>query len=562
MNPPYFNDYKEAYSVRDLIATVATKYSGNTAFSYRVKASDEEAVKISFRRLAYDVRCFGTEAISMGMSGSHCALIGRLSYHWIISYLGLLSVGAVVVPLDRDWTDADLADTVKQSDCKFLIYDNDISSKAEFICNESGIADPIIVGGENDSFEAIIDAGRAKLEEGSNTFGKVVIDPDALAILVYTSGTTGKGKGVMLTQRMILTNIFEGLKLLKVGKKTIATLPPHHTFGSVIGILAPMWGGAEIYISSGLKHIVSEMKNEKPDFLILVPLFLETFYRKIKVALRKKGVEKLFNNMLKLRLGLKKVGIRSKNKLFKTVLETFGGNLTFIVSGGAPLSDDVFNFFMGLGIQILNGYGITECSPLVAVNRIGYITPGSVGIPILADKIKIDNMDENGDGEICVSGPNVMLGYYKDPDATADCFDGDGYFHTGDIGRLDEEGRLYITGRLKNLVILSNGKNVYPEEIEKEICDIPGVLDVVVYEGISARGVEYNTIVAEFYMDSEFVKSSKIEDAKEYLQPYIERYNKRAIQYKKISLVRVRDEDFPKNTLKKIMRFKIDRNID
>ena len=290
--------------------------------------------------------------------------------------------------------------------------------------------------------------------------------------------------------------------------------------------------------------------------------YLETFARKIKAGLHEKGVEKLILGMMKITRVLQKLGLKGVTKLYRSVMAAFGGKLNLVACGGAPLSQEIIDFFDALGVKVLNGYGITECSPLISCNRNCHRVRGSVGDHLPCDTVKIMDQNENGEGEICVKGPNVMLGYYKNPTATGEAIDADGFFHTGDMGKMDSDGHLFITGRIKNLIILSNGKNVYPEEIEVELGSIGGVLDVVVYEGESRRGIEHNAIVAEFFMDQEYLKKKNIQNVEEYLAPFITEYNKTAVQYKKIGITKVRAEEFPKNTLRKILRFKIDKTID
>ena len=251
-----------------------------------------------------------------------------------------------------------------------------------------------------------------------------------------------------------------------------------------------------------------------------------------------------------------------RKKVFAQIREAFGGEVKTIITGGAPINQEIISFFEGVGISILNGYGITECAPIIAVNKSRNVVKGSVGNVLDIDDVKIAEPNENGEGEICVKGPNVMLGYYKNEEATREAIDEDGYFKTGDYGKLTKDGILYITGRKKNLIILSNGKNVYPEEIENELISVPGVQDIVVYEGKSRRGLEHNAIVAEVFPDQEYVTKNNITDVAAYLQTFIDEYNKTAVAYKKITVLKVRTEDFPKNTLRKIMRFKIDMTID
>ncbi|MBO5305795.1 MAG: AMP-binding protein, partial [Clostridia bacterium] len=502
----------------------------------------------------------GTEFLSRGAANAHCALIGKLSYDWVVSYMALLSIGAVLVPLDPDWHTEELADVVKSADCKFIISDAAIETKT--IADAAGIDSQNIFSTHGGSFTTVtelIALGTKKLAAHDKSFNNAEIDPSKLALLVYTSGTTGKGKGVMLSQKAILSNVANALKILTAGEKFVAVLPPHHTFGSTISLVAPFCLGAEVYISSGVKYVQRELFEEKPDSMILVPLYLEAFYRKIQKTLQERDKTKLVGTMIGVSNTIRKVGIDLSNKLFAAILEPFGGRLQTIACGGAPMSPEIFHFFSSIGITLINGYGITECAPLISANRNKHIVPGTVGMPIPCDKVKIDSPDQNGEGEICVKGPNVMLGYYNDEEATAATIDADGYFHTGDIGKFHESGYLCITGRLKNLIILSNGKNVYPEEIEQDLSSIPGIEEIVVYEGVSKTEGAGNKIVAEIFPDENYIQANNIEDLQKYFMPYINDYNRKAVPYKKIGVLKLRNEPFPKNTLRKIVRFKIDK---
>ena len=404
-------------------------------------------------------------------------------------------------------------------------------------------------------------AGKAKFAESQDAYFNTAIDADKMSILVFTSGTTGKGKGVMLSQTNVLSDMSDVIPFIDFASKSVSVLPPHHTFGSSVMIVGHLMIGCEIYISAGLRYITKELKDEKPGHLVLVPLYLETFYRKILANIKAQGKEKKFATGVKLSKFLRFFGIDLRKKLFKDVRAAFGGELTMIISGGAPLNSEVVDFFETVGISTLNGYGITECAPIISVNHSKKNIKGSVGFPLGIDEVKIAEENEGGEGEICVKGSNVMLGYFKDAEATAEVFDEDGFFRTGDYGKL-EKGAIVITGRKKNLIILSNGKNVYPEEIESELIATPGILDIIVYEGQSKRGLEHNAIVAEVYPDMEYIEKNGITDIKAHLQPYVDEYNRGAVHYKKIGLLKVRDEEFPKNTLRKIMRFKLDMTID
>ena len=554
---------REYTDIRHLVEDSGERYSDRIAYSFRKKASDKEKVEITFGKVRDDVRALTTEFLSRGYQGKHVAVIGKNSYEWYLCYLSLLSADAVIVPLDRDWLANDLAETVLKAECEVLFCDPDIADKTAVIAERCGIKDVYDVAAEGEnSVGALVEAGKPKFAESSEAYFGTKLDPDKMQILVFTSGTTGKGKGVMLTTGNVLSDLSDVIPYVDFGRKTVGVLPPHHTFGSSVMIVGHMMIGTEIYISSGIRYVAKELKEEKPEHMILVPLYLETFYRKILSNIKSQGKEKLVPRMMKISNFLRKIGIDVRRKLFKSILAAFGGEIKMIISGGAALNSEMVDFFNGVGISTLNGYGITECAPIISVNHTKRNIKGSIGIPLDIDTVKISEPNEDNEGEICVKGSNVMLGYFKDTEATKDAFDEEGYFRTGDYGKFGPQGELYITGRKKNLIILSNGKNVYPEEIENELNTTPGVLDIIVYEGQSKRGIEHNAIVAEIYPDKEYIEKNGIEDVKKHLQPYIDAYNRGAVPFKKIAIVKVRDEEFPKNTLRKIMRFKLDMTID
>lgn len=549
---------------REMMEDISKKYAENTAYSFRVKPTDAEPVRISFTQLGEDVRCLCTSLCERGLQSSHVALIGKLTYPWVCTYLSLLAIGAVIVPLDAEWTGEDLVDTMLRGDCDALFCSTDVlKNKIDPVYKRKKLALICELDGEegDDVFSALLAEGRDLREAGDRRYETTKVNPDSLSMLAFTSGTTGKGKGVMLTQTAILSDVWGGLSLLTLYKKTIALLPPHHTFGSNLNLVAHLMYGTEVYLSSGIRYLLRELKEEKPQHMALVPLFLESFQRKIIEGIKEKKMEKDFARFVKLSNSLRKTGVDMRRKFFKGILNTFGGELRLVVCGGAPLNQSLIEFFDHIGITVLNGYGITECAPVLAVNRNLMQKAGSVGQVLPNDTIKILDPNEKGEGEICVKGPNVMLGYYKDEEATDAAFDADGYFRTGDIGTLDSEGWLYITGRAKNIIILSNGKNVYPEEIEAAFSGVPGIGEIVVYEGVSARGNAHNTIVAEIFPTEEYLEKGA-DAAHAHFYPYIQNYNRTAVPYKKVGLLKIRTEDFPKNTLRKIMRFKIDRNID
>ncbi len=555
----------EFKSAKDLIERAAEMYKGSCVYSFRKTPKDKDIVKIKYEQLREDVVSLSTEFLARGYKGKHITVVGKLTYSWILVYWASLVTGAVLVPLDPEWTAEDLADTVSKSDSYTLFIGKEILSKIDVIKEKAGIEDITVLDEEGtiaNNLYSLTASGKKRVENGDMSYYDNDPDPDVLSMIVFTSGTTGKGKGVMLTQTAVLSDLADVIPYVAFREKTIALLPAHHTYGSSVTILGQTSIGSEIYLSSGIKYIQKELKEQKPGHIVLVPLFLETFYRKIIANIKDQGKEKLVYNTIKMSNALRKIGIDRRRILFKAILDAFGGNTTMVISGGAPISQEMMDFFDGIGISVLNGYGITECAPIISVNHTKFAVKGSVGFPLSICDVIIKDPNEDNEGEICVKGPNVMLGYYKDEESTKNAFTEDGYFRTGDIGKFDKNGALFITGRIKNLIILSNGKNVYPEEIETELASVPGVLDIVVYEGQSKRGIEFNQIVAEIFPDREFLEKNKISDPHAYFQDYINNYNRSAVPYKKIGILKVRNEDFPKNTLRKITRFKIDMSID
>ncbi len=563
MNKHMFHKKLEFENYKALIEWAGSEYSDKNAYSFKKDVHKPHVTRVTFKEFRDDVRGMTSALINKGCAGKHCALIGKLSYEWAVLYYSVIMANGVLVPLDRDWHGEELAKTVKRASAAFLFIDEDVLEKAEAIQKENVQieCDPIVVSSEG-AIREMIEDGKKLFKNDPDLYFDHPCDPKKMSLLVFTSGTTGEGKGVMLSQDAVLKDVSNVAPYIDYTDKTIAVLPPHHTYGSSVTFVAHALIGSEVYISAGLRYIQKELKDERPGHLALVPLYLETFYRKIRANVKEQKKEKLLNIMLGVSKILRKLGIDLRKKLFKSVRAAFGGEVKTIISGGAPINAEILEFFEAVGISTLNGYGITECAPIIAFNRSKNVVKGSVGNVIDCDTVKIDSPNEDGEGEILVKGPNVMLGYYKNDEATAQAMTEDGYFKTGDYGKLDRKGILYITGRKKNLIILSNGKNVYPEEIENDLIATPGILDIIVYEGQSRRGMEYNAIVAEVFADKDFMEKNGITDVKAYLDGYIAEYNKTAVPYKKISVLKVREEDFPKNTLRKIMRFKLDMTID
>ncbi|MBR3994424.1 MAG: AMP-binding protein [Clostridia bacterium] len=552
---------------RVMTENAAAKFPNKIAISYRKNPKDKEAIDVTYTQMKEDIRNFGTKAIEMGLREKHVAIVGEATYMWVVAFFGLMSIGSVTIPIDKELPASEIADILRVSESSAVFYGRTAAEKIQEQKDEiPGVSTFVAMTGEiidgAVSIESMIEDGKKLFEAGDNSFYDYEIDTEKCASIVFTSGTTGKGKGVMLSQKNIVSDMTQGMYNFAITPKTMMVLPPHHTFGSTVNLVGHLAQGCTVYISSGLLQILNELKEQKPSHLVLVPLFVETFYKRIWSAAEKQGKAGLLRTLMKVSNALRKVGIDLRKTLFKSVTSNFGGKLEMIISGGAALNQDIIDTFDAIGITILNGYGITECAPLISCNRNKLQKKGSVGTPIIGEQVKILDPDENGEGEICVKGPNVMLGYFKNEEATKAAFTDDGFFKTGDYGKLDSEGWIYITGRLKNLIIFSNGKNVYPEEIETEISRIEGVSEAVVYAGESKKDPTREVIVAEIFPDEEVMERRGITDVQKYFDDEITKINERTVDYKAVGIVKIRKEEFPKNTSKKIKRFEIDKSID
>ena len=567
--PPYETTHFR--DTREMTENVADRYPDRYAITYKKNPSDAEPLHYTFAQSREIVRDLGTAFIDMGMREKTVAIVGETSPEWIFSYFALMSAGAVTVPIDKELPAEDIASIMNTAECAYLVYSPRIGKKlSEIRAAVPGLSVLVEMGDGTTaegalSFDTVRKKGAELFAAGNNAYYDHEIDIDRLASIVFTSGTTGKGKGVMLSMKNICSDMEQGMYNFQITYRTMCLLPPHHTFGSTVNFIGHFAQGCELYISSGLRYIMKELAEFKPTHLVLVPLFVETFYKRIMATAEKTGKLGALKKLIAFSNGMRKVGVDLRRVLFRSVTKNFGGKLEMIICGGAALNQDIIDFFEDIGITILNGYGITECAPLISCNRNEYRKNGSVGLPIIGGEVRILDPDENGEGEIAYRGPNVMLGYYRNEEATREVLDADGFFRTGDYGKVLTEGTdqwIYITGRLKNLIIFSNGKNVYPEEIETDIQGVYGVNEVVVYAGESKSDPSKEVIVAEIYPDADALQLHNITDPQAYFEEAVKKINQKNVSYKAVGKVKIRDTEFPKNTSRKITRFAIDKTID
>ena len=408
-----------------------------------------------------------------------------------------------------------------------------------------------------------METGKKLFEGGNNSYSSIQkTDTNKLKMLVYTSGTTGMAKGVMLSEHNLVSCVYYGLQVSTVYTTCLSVLPYHHTYEAVAGLLVALHHHCTICINDSLKAVLKNLQLYKPDYIYLVPAFVEIFYKRIWANAKETGKDKALKVMIKVSNGLRKVGIDLRKKLFKSVHQAFGGNLIKIVCGGAPIRPELGQFFNDIGLNLINGYGITECSPLVSANRDYFNDCSTVGVVLPCCDIKFENVTPDGDGEICVKGDIVMMGYYKNPELTKEVLV-DGWFKTGDYGRFNDKHQLIINGRKKNLIVLENGKNVFPEEIENYIMGIPYVQEVVVV-GIKNDIGSETGLCAEVFLNADKVKELNITDSQAKLKEDISEACKNLPVYKHISKIVIRDKEFEKTTTQKIKRYgnnvKINKN--
>ena len=498
---------------------------------------DNKVETKTFNQVYHDTVGLGQYLYKVGMKGKKVAILAENSYYWVIAFFAISTGKITAIPLDPKLSDDELTDIMVRSQCDGIIYAQELKSATDMMKSTDGVvvSEYICL---ND-FYSLIEEGHKDLESGAFNYLEDEVKGDDLGYIVYTSGTTGRSKGVMLTQKNVASDGIATCRAM-TASQAIAFLPFHHTLSWASALLAsPLlteWG----YICKSLKDLPNDIKTYSPQNFTAVPLAVETIYKKIWYTAKKEGKDKKLEKGLKISNALMKIGIDVRRKLFKEVIDNLGGELEVIICGGAYLDVKYEKGLYDLGVQVINGYGATECSPTVTCNRLEDFKFGSAGRPLDCNEVRINDPDEDGVGEIYVRGSNVMVGYYNDPEATAETFD-NGWYRTGDFGYFDEDGFLFFRGRKKNLIVLSNGKNVSPEEIEDKFAAVDVVKEVLVYE-------EQGKIAAEFFLDS------SIPDAEKQLRDFVKELNRKTPSFKQIQTVKFRNTEFPKTTTLKILR--------
>ena len=550
-----YHKCEEVTNFKEMIERSAQIYKTRTAF--KLKNKDGEIYSKTYEEVKNDIYALGTELIE------RIAVIGKNSYKWAISYLASSIVG-VVVPIDKELHSDDVINFMNVAECECILGDGKnlktITENIEKLNNKK----TIFVDFEK-SFEHYLEAGRTLLKKGNTKFEEIKINPDEMKILLFTSGTTGNAKGVCLSQKNICSNILSIYGIVKVKRSDLffSILPLHHTYECTIGFLLPLYSGASICYCDGLRYISKNMLEYHPSVILCVPLLLESMYKKIMKSLKKSLPEKYTkdgeNPIDKLPFILRKIVSRK-------VKNTLGGRLRVFIVGAAAVNPEIANTFDKLKLNSLQGYGLTECAPLVAGNTDFFKRNDSAGLPIPTVEYKIDNPNQEGVGEIIVKGPNVMLGYYNMPEETEKVLK-DGWFHTGDLGKIDENGFLYITGRCKSVIVTKNGKNIYPEEIESYLNESPLISESLVI-GTHKENDDETYVNAQIFPNkeaiTEYLKGTvpTKEEIKKVISDVIANVNSKIPNYKHIKDFAIRDSEFEKTTTQKVKRYGNNMKID
>lgn len=536
-------------NLKEMLYTSAATWPEKNAF---LEKRDGVYEGITFNQYLLDVEGLGTELCARGLLGKRVIVTGENCYAWALAYMTVICGLGVVIPVDKEIPPEEIANIANISEADAVIYSakyedkiKKIEKPLDFICF--------------DELAGLCAAGREKINAGDRTYLDLEIDKHEMASLIFTSGTTGVSKGVMLSHHNITFNLTEMCQMIYIGPEDtfLSVLPLHHAYECTCGFLCQIYRGSTIAYCEGLRYIMKNMKEVHPTIILCVPLLIETMYHKIWANIRKNGMEKMVKKALAASNASRKIGIDLRKKLFSEIHETFGGKLRMMIAGGAAVDPDILKGLRDFGILAVQGYGLTECAPLAAVNRDKFYCDSSAGLATPNATLEIVDAAEDGTGDIRFKGDNIMLGYYKAPELTAEVIV-DGWLYTGDLGFIDKDGFLHITGRRKNVIVTANGKNIFPEELETYLSRNPYVLESVVVGVPDETGRDYD-IVAMILPDRERLDEENPDGyseelVREKLTEAVKQANSMVQQYKRIKKFLVRSEEFPKNTSKKIKR--------
>lgn len=549
--------------LKELLDQCTALFSDEIAFMSKV---DDKYVGTTYKKYKEDVYALGTMFTKLGIKNEHIAVIGENRYEWCVTYMATTCGGGVIVPLDKELPKSEIENLLKRSKAKAIVFSKKYREYVkEFLKNNENLMFAIDMDSKVKeegiySFTELIDDGIKLISSGNNEFGKTKIDSTQLAGICFTSGTTELAKGVMLSHKNITSNVMAGMALFKAGPgdRLLSILPIHHTYECTCEFLLMTFQGATIYFCEGLKHIQKNLQETKPTILLVVPLILENMYNKIWKQIDKKGITKKVKTALSISNFLLKLNIDVRKKLFKDILTVFGGELKVAIAGAAAVNPEVLKGLRGFGITTIQGYGLTESSPLAALNPVTKAKDAAIGIPMPDSLMVIDNPDKDGIGEILIKSDSIMMGYYENQEAT-DAVLINGWLHSGDIGYRDKDGYFYITGRKKNVIVTKNGKNIFPEEVESYMLKSPYISEIVVYGKDVPDDLETKVcaiIVPNYEEIKKDLQKEEIssEEVEKLIDEEVKKGNKQMPLYKMVREFEIRETEFEKTTTKKIKR--------
>ena len=551
---------------REMIEYSTKNYSDKIAYKYKKNGDlkNVEYVEKTYEQVGKDIKAFSTELLNKGLENKRIVLIGNNRYEWCISYLAVTSGNMIVVPLDKALPDNEIENLVTRSEVEVAIFDKKYLDVMKKLKNEKKVNLQMLICMDNikdnevDRFTDLLEEGEELIKNGDDRYDKMEINPEKMSIMLFTSGTTNIPKAVMLSQKNICANLsdFASWVRLYPTDTLLSFLPIHHTFECTVTFLYGFYSGCTVAFCDGLKYIQKNLAEYKVSVFVAVPLVMETMYKKIQKAIKDQGKTKLINRMIKISNGLLKCKIDLRKVIFKQILDNLGGNIRLVLYGSAPMDKETIIGFNNFGIELVQGYGLTETSPVIAAESDKEKKPGAVGLALPSLNVKIDEPDENGEGEILVKGPSVMMGYYNNDEENRKAFK-DGWFKTGDYGYMTDDGFIYVTGRKKDIIVLQNGKNVYPQEIEFLINKLPYVTESLVYQ--RGKNKTDTMLCAKIVYDKDLIRENLGEKTeKEYQEiiwQKIKEINKELPVFKHIKKITITTEPLIKTTTQKVKRY-------
>lgn len=558
-------------TIKEIFVNSSKEYSDRTFILEKFNPKGEWT-EITYNQFKNEVIGLGTALTrKLDLKGSRIVIIGENTHHWYVSYMTMLCGAGIAVPVDKELPENEIENVIKRSRASAVIFS---TKKVEIIKKVSENLPEVkyfIQMNSNQEMEErfvgldyLIEEGKALVNGGDHSFMDIEINPDEFKVLIFTSGTTSNAKGVMLCNRNLAENVNAATAYVELTPedRLMSILPLHHTYESSIGFLLPFAKGCSISVCQGLKHIVSDLQETKPTAMLTVPLLVENLYKKINANIKKSKKDGLVNSMIHVTNALKAVGVDIKRKVFNEIYQNLGGRIRIIVSAAAPIDAKIGKWIEDIGILFLQGYGLTETAPIAALTPDFEPKVGSAGKAVNCAELKIDNPNENGEGEVLIRSKTLMLGYYEDEEATREAIfeeNGERWFRSGDVGYMDNDGFLYITGRIKNVIVTQNGKNIYPEEIELLLAKHNEIKECMVY-GKEVEGEKELTITARVIPNYEEIETKYGKDLDEdevykIIWDKIKEVNKGLTSYKAIKKLEIKHDEFVKTTTMKIKRY-------